>query len=124
MSYNAHTNTIRLLPFRRAKTSSNVINFVSLLLLTEHLETTRTKLARTAVKLDTGSTTVPSNATLPRISYVVSVVMLAIWPEIALTDSGVLIGAMARLHQGPCLVDLVLQQAELALAIWLIVRWR
>jgi hypothetical protein len=114
----------RLLPFRRAKTSLSVTNFVSLLLLTAHLETTRIKLARTAAKSDIASTTVPSNATLLRTSSVVSAVMLATWPEIALIDSGVLIGAMAHRHQEAYLVAQVLQQAELVLAIWLTVRWR
>lgn len=114
----------RLLPFQKVKTSLSVTSFASLLLSTVHLETMRIKLAKTAVKSGIENTTAPSNATLPRISSVASVEMLVTWPEIALTDSGVLTGAMALHRQEACLVAQVLQQVELALAIWLTARWR
>lgn len=71
----------------------------------------RIKLAKTVVKLVIESTTVPSSATLPPTSFVVSVVMLVTWPEIVLTDSVVQTGeTMLRvLHLALPLVVLVLE---------------
>jgi len=56
----------RLHPFQKARMSSSVINFVSLLLLTVRYVTMRIKLAKTVVKLVTANTTALNSEILPR----------------------------------------------------------
>jgi len=72
--------------------NSSVTNFVSLPLSTEPFETMKTKLARTVVKLVIASTTAQSSAMSQPTSFVVSVVMLAIWQEIVQTGNVVRTG--------------------------------
>jgi len=55
---------------------------------------TRTRPARTVVKLAIASMTVPRSRTTLRTSFVVSAVTPVIWPAIVRTDRGVPAGAM------------------------------
>jgi len=73
--------------------------------------TTKTRLARTAVKLVTENTIALSSETSQPISFAVSVVMLAIWREIVPIDNVVQIGATMLLvvHLALQLVALVLE---------------
>jgi hypothetical protein len=87
---------------------------------------TRTKLARTVARSATGNTTALSSATSQQTSSAESVETLVTWREIAQTDSVAQIGAMDLLLLEEVLADLlaVLQLAELALAMQLIVNTR
>jgi len=73
--------------------------------------TTKTRLARTAVKLVTENTIALSSETSQLISFAVSVVMLAIWREIVPIDNVVQIGATMLLvvHLAQQLVALALE---------------
>lgn len=99
---------------------------MSLRPLTVRSVTTRTKLARTVVRSATGSTTALSSATSLQTSSAESVATLVTWPETARTDSVAQIGATGLLPLEEALADLlaVLQLAELALAMQLIVNTR
>lgn len=87
---------------------------------------TRTKLARTVARSATGNTTALSSVTSQQTSSAESVETLVTWREIAQTDSVAQIGAMDLLLLEEVLADLlaVLQLAELALAMQLIVNTR
>jgi hypothetical protein len=78
---------------RKVRTSLSAINFVNLPLLTAPFVMMRIKPARTVVKLVTGNTTVPNNATLLPTSSVVFVAMLVTWLAIVRIDNAVPIGA-------------------------------
>lgn len=78
----------RLLPFQKARTSSSVTNSASLLLSTELYVMMRTRHARTAARLATGSTTVPRSRTSPLASSAVCVVTQAIWVATVLIGRG------------------------------------
>jgi hypothetical protein len=110
----AISNTNRLHPSQKAKTSSSATNYVNSPLSTVPFVTMKTKLARIVVKLGTASTTAPSSATSPPISSVVSVAMLVTWLEIVRIDSAVQIGVTMALlvlavHLALQLVTLVLE---------------
>lgn len=84
------SNNHRLLQFPKARTSSSVINFASLLLSTELFVMTKIKLARIVARLVIASTTVLRSRTSLLASSVVCVAMQATWVAI------VLIGREAR----------------------------
>jgi hypothetical protein len=84
----------RLLPFPRAKTSSNATSFASLPLSTVLSVMTRTKLARIAAKLVIASTTVPTRRTLLPTSSAVSVVMPVTLPRTVPTALAARTGAI------------------------------
>ncbi|KLJ09439.1 hypothetical protein EMPG_15149 [Blastomyces silverae] len=83
--------------FPKAKMSSKETSCESWRPLTEHSEMTRTKLARTAVKLVIANMTVPSNVTSPLALFAVSVEMLDTWPKIVRTAREGLIGVIMAL---------------------------
>jgi hypothetical protein len=91
--------------------NSSATSYVNSPLSTVPFETTRTKLARTVVKLVIANTTVPSSVTSPLISFVVSVEMLVTWQEIVPIDSVVQTGGTTVLvvHPALQLVALVLE---------------
>jgi hypothetical protein len=111
-SFLTHSN--RLLRFQRGKTNSSVTNFENLLPLTVPFVTTRTRLARTAARLDTANTIVPSDKTLQLASFAEFAVM-----QVTLLAS-VLIAREVR--TGEMMVHALLAEEELAMP--LIVKWR
>lgn len=87
------SNILRLLRFPKARTSSSATNSESSPLSTERSETTRTRRARTAVRLVTASMIALSARTTPRASFAVSVATPGTWRVIVPTDRRVQAGA-------------------------------
>jgi hypothetical protein len=99
-------NRLHLSP--KARTSSSATNYVNSLPSTVLSAMTRTRRARTAVRLVIASTTARNNEISLPISFAVSVAMLAIWLRIVQTDNVVQTGAKHPVdHLVPELVGLV-----------------
>jgi len=106
------------LPFPRAKTNSNAINFVNLRLSTELCVTMKIKPAKTAGRSVIESTIVRNSVTSLQASYVVPAGMLATLLEIVPTDSVVLTGEMVlQLKVALLVVQLLVELVPVMLLI-------